>query len=71
VSRLSTALGILAFESFGQDADALHRRLVREWEDPAPTTTTRTLALSVIASGGGTLATAGDQARSGVRGTDG
>lgn len=71
VSRLSTALGILAFESFGQDASALHRRLVREWEGPVPAATTRALALSMIASASGTLTTGRDKAGSGARGTDG
>jgi hypothetical protein len=59
VSRLTTALGILAFESFGRDTEELHRRLVREWEDPFPPPTTRTLALSLMAARGDSLRAGG------------
>ena len=59
VSRLTTALGILTFERFGQDAEELRRRLVEEWTDPFLPPTTRTLALSLMAARGDTIGTAG------------
>ena len=59
VSRLTTALGILTFERFGQDAEALRRRLVEEWTDPFLPPTTRTLALSLMAARGDRIGAAG------------
>jgi len=71
VSRLTTALGILAFESFGENTDELHQRLVREWADPFPPPTTRTLALSLMAARGDRLGAAGGSVGAGKRGTSG
>jgi hypothetical protein len=71
VSRLSTALGILAFESFGENTDELHQRLVREWADPFPPPTTRTLALSLMAARGDSLGAAAGSVGAGKRGTRG
>jgi hypothetical protein len=71
VSRLATALGILAFESFGQDTEELHRRLVLEWADPFPPPTTRTLALSLMAARGDSLVTADGITTARPRGTNG
>ena len=71
VSRLTTALGILALESLGLEADDLHRRLVREWEDPWPAPTTRALALSLMAARGDRLGAGGGTTVAPERGTDG
>ena len=71
VSRLATALGILAFESFGQDTEELHRRLVREWADPFPPPTTRALALSLMAARGDSLVPADGAIGERERGTNG
>ena len=71
VSRLATALGILAFESFGENTDELHQRLVREWADPFPPPTTRTLALSLMAARGDRLGAATGSVGAGKRGTGG
>jgi hypothetical protein len=71
VSRLAAALGILAFESFGQDTEELHRRLVREWTDPFPPPTTRTLALSLMAARGDSLVAADGTVPKRARGTNG
>ena len=71
VSRLSTALGILAFESFGENSDELHQRLVREWADPSPPPTTRTLALSLMAARADSLGAAAGSVGAGKRGTRG
>jgi len=71
VSRLASALGILAFESFGQDTEELHRRLVREWDDPFPPATTRALALSLMAARGDSLVVADGAINARERKTDG
>jgi hypothetical protein len=52
VSRLTTALGILAFESLGLGTEVLRGRLVQEWAEPSPPPTTRALALSLMAARG-------------------
>ena len=71
VSRLATALGILAFESFGENTVELHQRLVREWADPFPPPTTRTLALSLMAARGDRLGAAVGSVGAAKRGTSG
>ena len=71
VSRLSTALGILAFERFRESTVELHRRLAQEWADPFPPPTTRTLALSLMAARGDSLGAAAGSVGAGKRGTRG
>ena len=71
VSRLTTALGILAFDRFGQDAEHLRRRLIEEWADPFPPPTTRTLALSLMAARGDRIGTAGGTVSARERGVGG
>ena len=71
VSRLATALGILAFERFGQDAEELRRRLVQEWADPFPPPATRTLALSLMAARGDSIGAAGGTVSARKRGDGG
>ncbi len=69
VSRLATALGILALERFGQDAEELRQRLVLEWEEPFPPPTSRTLALSLMAARGDSIGAGGGTVSARERGT--